>query len=215
MRKAATMVLLALGAVLLLAGSCSRGGRIIPRKAMEDIYYDMFLADQWLMDHSAARKVADTTLFYEPIFREHGYSFKDFDKSVTHYLRDPEKFAKMLKNVSVRLEKKQKALEAVKAAIDAYSEPGGYVSSAFTADSLVWADSLVFWARPSVAADSLAADSLACLCCLDSLGCRCDSLCCCLDSLKCRCDSLCCCRDSLKCRCDSLCCRADSLKTIK
>ena len=46
MRKAATMVLLALGAVLLLAGSCSRGGRIIPRKAMEDIYYDMFLADQ-------------------------------------------------------------------------------------------------------------------------------------------------------------------------
>lgn len=147
------LTLLFIGAVLF--ASCARNGKVIPRKAMMDIYYDMFLADQWLNDHSQARKTADTTFFYEPIFEKHGYTFKDFDHSVSHYLKDPEKYSKMLKEVSKRLDKKSKELEKVRQAINNYHEPQGYEPTEFRADSLIWVDSLVLWVRP-VPEDTLA-----------------------------------------------------------
>ena len=137
--------LLACIVVMLFAVACSRNGRVIPRNVMEDIYEDMFLADQWLSDNYQARRMADTTFFYEPIFEKHGYTFKDYDKSVTHYLKDPEKFSKMLKNVSVRLKNRGTELEKIKEAIDNFRLPGGYTPKEFTADSLCWADSLVLW----------------------------------------------------------------------
>ncbi len=194
-------ILCALLVVAGLLGSCSRKGRIIPRRAMEDIYYDMFMADQWLNDHYAARKVADTTLFYEPVFRSHGYSFKDFDRSVSHYLKNPEKFSKMFKRVEKRLKDRSKKHQAVLTAIQNYHEPGGYSPSEFTSDSLVWADSIVRWVRPFL--PPLVRDTVF----------HCDSLCPFRDSLgRCQCDSLCPYLDSIGCAvCDSLKACADTL----
>ena len=186
-------LLIVLGVVALLAAACSRGGRIIPKGTMEDIYYDMLMADQWLNDHYAARRVADTTLFYEPVFRKYGYTFKDYDKSVSHYLKNPEKFSKMFDRVSKRLERKAKDLEKVRQAIENYVLPGGYEPSEFRPDTIVWADSLVRWARPVVLPpepEKYPCDSLCPF--RDSLGCcRCDSICPWLDSLgRHLCDSL-------------------------
>ena len=45
--------------------SCSKGPEIIPKRQMEKIYHDMFLADQWLADVPGKRPVADTTWFYQ------------------------------------------------------------------------------------------------------------------------------------------------------
>ena len=68
----------------------------------------MFLADQWLRDHSAARSVADTTLFYEPIFNKYGFRKIDYITSVDKYIDDPEKFTKILKGSIAILEEEEK-----------------------------------------------------------------------------------------------------------
>ena len=41
--------------------------------------------------------IADTTLFYEPILEEYGYTKADYVKSVGKYMEDPEKFADIFK----------------------------------------------------------------------------------------------------------------------
>ena len=64
----------------------------------------MFLADQWLSDNPRARRGADTSDFYGAIFERYGYSFKDYDASVRHYLGQPEKFADITTNAAKRLE---------------------------------------------------------------------------------------------------------------
>jgi len=132
-------------AAFLFAGCSQRKGRVIPRAKMADIYYDMFVADQWLSDHSGARKTADTTLFYEPIFKAHGYTFKDFDRSVSHYLSDPERFSKVLKKVADRLDAESKRLAEIQGEIEAFTPIGGYIRTEFPTDTLCWPDSLVLW----------------------------------------------------------------------
>ena len=84
--------------------SCHRDGRIIPPAKLTDIYVEMFLADQWLSDNPRARRGADTSDFYGAIFERYGYSFKDYDASVRHYLGQPEKFADITTNAAKRLE---------------------------------------------------------------------------------------------------------------
>lgn len=142
-------VLLVFGLVAVILAGCShRAGKVIPKAKMADIYYDMFVADQWLGDHGRARRTADTTLFYEPIFRAHGYTFKDFDRSVSHYLRDPERFSKILSQVADRLDKESKRLAGIQGEIENFRGIGGYVRKEFPTDTLSWPDSLVLW--PSV-----------------------------------------------------------------
>lgn len=84
--------------------SCHKDGRIIPPAKLTDIYVEMFLADQWLSDNPRARRGADTSDFYGAIFERYGYSFKDYDASVRHYLCQPEKFADITTNAAKRLE---------------------------------------------------------------------------------------------------------------
>ena len=77
------IVLIFAAALLLLAG-CG-GKKVIPADKLADIYADMFLADQWLRDHPDSRELADSSLFYDPIFERYGYSFEDFDYSMQYY----------------------------------------------------------------------------------------------------------------------------------
>ena len=105
-------VLLALVATGICLAACSRSTRIIPPKKMELIYQDLLLADQWLEADSSFEELADTTLFYESIFNKYGYTTRDFNESVNHYLEDPDQYSKMLKRVALALEAKAAKLKS-------------------------------------------------------------------------------------------------------
>lgn len=102
MRRAAHIAMLVLLATLC---ACGRGTRVIPPEKFSRLYFDMFLADQWLRDNSRERPVADTTLFFDPIFRRHHVTFEEYDRSVQYYLDRPEQFEKILSRTGDRLEK--------------------------------------------------------------------------------------------------------------
>ena len=91
--------------------SCGKA-RVIPRGKLVDIYAEMFLTDQWLRDNQDVKKTADTLLVYEPIFNRYGYTTDDYLKTVEHYMREPDKYAKILKNTAKKLEKKEKLITA-------------------------------------------------------------------------------------------------------
>lgn len=129
--------------VLALAAMVSCGkGRIIPAGTMADIYADMFIYDQWLRDHTAERKAADTLLFYEPIFKRYGYTFKDYDATVSKYLKDPERFAKVFRQAGEQLKERKKYYEGLR---DRYKEINesnaairGFVDKDFEGDTVIW-----------------------------------------------------------------------------
>ena len=159
--KAAHMVT----AVVLATLLCSCRERIIPRATMVDIYADMFLADQWLSDHNQERTKADTSLFYDPIFARYGYTFEDYDRSVKHYLKDPERFSKVFRDASAKLAKK-KDLYTIKsdhvAQIREFNDQfKSYMEANFDEDTILWrppiTDSLIL---DSLRRDSLYRDSL-------------------------------------------------------
>ena len=97
------LVSLAAAAVVLLAALSCEGPKRIPRDKMEEIYVDMFLADQRTRSDLDLRNRADTMLVYEAVFEKYGYDTDDFLYSVDYYLRDPERFAKMAQDVVDRL----------------------------------------------------------------------------------------------------------------
>lgn len=100
-------------ALILCATACHKAGRIIPKSKLEDIYFDMFMADEWLRDNTDVKGIADTTLFYEPIFHRYGYSFKDYDASVSYYIDRPDKFNKIMSKVAKRLNNKYLEYHAI------------------------------------------------------------------------------------------------------
>lgn len=118
---------------------------------MSRIYEDMFLADQWLRDTPAARPVADTTLFFDPIFKRYGYTFADFDRSVGYYLDRPEKYAKILSRASERLrhekERMDKELTVLRDLQDERERLHELYGSErdFRVDSVCWGGSHSLW----------------------------------------------------------------------
>ena len=90
-------------AVLLCACACSQKAKVIPEKQLEELYIDMFIADQWLRDHNDFQLAADTSLFFDPIFAEHGYTFEDYDATLKYYTARPEVFSELMTRVSDRL----------------------------------------------------------------------------------------------------------------
>ena len=134
-----------LTALALIAGvfSCGRKEKIIPRAEMVDIYADLLIADQWVTDNGNEYKVADTTLFYEPIFNKYGYTTLDFRNSADYYLRDPRRFSRILQRTSVKLGERASVLEKEFMAVDArIAEIESLMSAAPKA--LVFYDSLFF-----------------------------------------------------------------------
>ncbi len=89
---------------VLLAVSCHKGPRRIPRKEMVDICYEMLYQDQLIRQSQVVRRQADTLLVYEGIFQEHGFNTDDYLYSVEYYLRDPERMAKIMAEAGKRLE---------------------------------------------------------------------------------------------------------------
>ena len=112
MRLRGVHILLLLTLLATLAG-CGRKGRVIPGKKLMKLYTEMYLADQWLRDNPDLRRAADTTLFFDPIFRRHGYTFEDYDRSVHYYLDRPEKYGKLLNKAADRIRKESAELQKV------------------------------------------------------------------------------------------------------
>ena len=98
--------------VLLLAAAC-QGPRVIPKDTLADIYTDMFIADQKVRDLGIPRGQMDTMLVYEAVFEKYGYDTDDYLHTVRYYLKDPERFAKVLETVTKRLEGEVNALDKV------------------------------------------------------------------------------------------------------
>ena len=171
--------------VVLLAAvavSC-RGPRVIPKDDLTDIYYDMFLLDQQVREDPDLRKQADTTLVYEAVFNKYGYYTDDYLHTLHQYLRDPERFARVLEDVSKRfqdqvsvLDKEIERLDRLAGFLRVKQAPIDSILSIFGRDSVyvglprVLRDSSRYGARfrltearPDtlmVPADSLKADSL-------------------------------------------------------
>ena len=96
--KSTGLKYLGLLAVISAVLSCGKeDGDIIPKGKMAEIYADMFMADQWLIQNPKATRTADTTLVYEAIFREYGYDSDDYRATVAHYMEDPDRFARILR----------------------------------------------------------------------------------------------------------------------
>ena len=180
MRKTAAHIIAVLVLLLCAAGCGGRRGRVIPANTMAEIYAQMFLADQWLADHQSSRRTADTTQFYGAVFKEYGYTFRDYDRSVNYYLDHPQKYTKLLEKSAGIIDAKLKPLKAEKDRLDAIKKIEDYLRKHalpqmdFAKDTLLWAPDTT--AQDSVLRDSLVRDLLR----LDSL--RLDSLR--LDSLR-------------------------------
>lgn len=131
------------------AAACRQEGRIIPRKTLSKIYVDMLMADQWLTDHPDARRTADTTFFYEPIFRKYGYTFKDYNATVDLYIDEPDKFLKIINETTEILRQKKVAATRLKGVEDgiraANAAIKGYETRDFSADSVAWSYSSILW----------------------------------------------------------------------
>ena len=111
MRTLRTAVAAALALILCLS-ACRQKDKIIPRATMTDIYADLFLADQWLLEQGTETfRMTDTMRFYEPIFRKYGYTTLDFRNSANYYLQDARRFARILQRASSQLEERAKELE--------------------------------------------------------------------------------------------------------
>ena len=105
--------------LVLLAVSCDgKKDKIIPRGKLAEIYAEMLLVDQWITSNPGNRQVADTSLVYEPILEEYGYTSADYRKSVEAYMDDPERFSRILRTTVSIMDKKLKALEERKKQLD-------------------------------------------------------------------------------------------------
>ena len=89
--------------LLVLAVSCHKGPRRIPRGDMEDIMMQVLLHDQYLKQNTELRKQADTMLVYEGIFESFGYDTDDFLASLDYYLADASRMEKIMEKVEQRL----------------------------------------------------------------------------------------------------------------
>ena len=84
-------------AAVVMAVSCSERAKVIPRGKMAAIYAEMLMTDQWINSRPDVRRIADTSLVYEPILQKYGYDHQDFLKTVDEYMDDPERFARILR----------------------------------------------------------------------------------------------------------------------
>lgn len=105
--------------IMILMTACGRSDeKVIPRGKLSRIYAEMLLTDQWVKESVDVRRMADTTLIYEPILEKYGYDKMDYIHTVDVYLDDPERFAKIWEKTSEILGERLKELKSLKEAIE-------------------------------------------------------------------------------------------------
>ena len=104
----------AIAALFFLVGcSCSKP-KVISKGKLAEIYAEMLVVDQWLLEHSKYRTQADTSLVYEPIFQKYGYTTEDYRASLEHYMNDPERYSRILRRTTEILDEKLTELKDLK-----------------------------------------------------------------------------------------------------
>lgn len=78
---------------------------------MAEVYADLFLVDQWAADRSLSRRQTDTLSLYAAILERHGYTVADFNASEEKYLRDPDRFSRIVKKTMGILERREVLLK--------------------------------------------------------------------------------------------------------
>lgn len=98
-------------AALFISASCSRDdAEVIPRGKMARIYAEMLVQDQWINSTPEIRRVADTSLVYEPLLERYGYDLDDYLASVDKYMDDPERFARIMREAGDIIEDRIKEI---------------------------------------------------------------------------------------------------------
>lgn len=111
-------ILMLMACALFLISCSDRGGRVIPRAKLAEIYAEMFVTDQWVLSTPSVRRLADTSLVYEPILEKYGYTSEDYRKSVDRYMDDPERFSRILRSSVGILDKRLAVLNEIKEELD-------------------------------------------------------------------------------------------------
>lgn len=155
--------------VLLAFCACGRKARVISKGDLVDILADMYVADQLVSQNSELRGIADTSFVYEPIFRKYGYSTEDYHATERYYMRDPNRYSRIVRKVIARLEKQTEVLRRQESIEQGILEKQELVTrhslhdrpGFFFADSLIFArDTLrqdTVYSGPAVIIDTLAA----------------------------------------------------------
>lgn len=98
-------------ATVVMSVSCSRDrGEVIPRSKMARIYAEMLMTDQWVNSRPEIRRIADTSLVYEPILQKYGYDYLDYLRTVDEYMNDPERFSRIFRASGEIIEERLKEL---------------------------------------------------------------------------------------------------------
>lgn len=99
-------------AVMMMSVSCfKKEGEVIPRSTMSKIYADMLVTDQWISANPDVRRIADTSLVYEPLLEKYGYDLDDYLATVDRYMDDPERFSRIFRESVEIIEKRIDILE--------------------------------------------------------------------------------------------------------
>lgn len=114
MKVRAAHIFPVMAVLFFLAGcSCSKT-KVIPRGKMAEIYAEMLVMDQWIAGNPRIRTQADTSLVYEPIFESYGYTTEDYRASVEHYMKDPERYSRILRRTTEILDERILELKEIK-----------------------------------------------------------------------------------------------------
>ena len=110
----------AIAAILTLFLTSCGGDRVkvIPRDELAQIYAEMMMTDQWIINTPNVRLIADTSLVYEPILEKYGYDKMDYLHTVDRYLDDPERFSRIWRETSDILDARLKEAKKRRAALD-------------------------------------------------------------------------------------------------
>ncbi|MCM1176411.1 MAG: DUF4296 domain-containing protein [Clostridium sp.] len=122
-------------ALTVLLSACRREGKVIPRDKMARIYAEMFIVDQKISQDREIRRTADTSLVYEPVFRKYGYTADDYRASMAHYIKDPDRYARILRNSASIIESEIKSLKKERERLEALEKLHDEVS-AFSPDRI-------------------------------------------------------------------------------
>ena len=104
----------AVASLLLLSCAKDDGGKVIPKDKLSEIYAEMFVLDQWVGTESRLRREADTSMVYAPILEKYGFNYDDYLASVDYYMKDPERYSRILRTTSEILNRRLSELQAQK-----------------------------------------------------------------------------------------------------
>lgn len=96
---------------------------------MARIYAEMFIIDQQINQDRDARRAADTSFVYAPVLQKYGYTVDDYRASMAHYIKDPDRYARILRNSASMIETEIKSLKKEKERLDALEKMHEEVSA--------------------------------------------------------------------------------------